>query len=143
MDPASESLDQTLAGILDGFEKHHRLDHSHDQIRQILRQILSRRGHGEAQVRLLEVNLFGSLSGWMEFILDERVAGRDAVPDFARHLRRAFLSHCRQRQIEPDTAVRMAIELATSIMDLALSFRKHLHLPADAQAHDAAPPGLP
>ena len=132
MDSPAVSLDHALARILDAFQTNSRLDHAHDQIRQVLRQILRQRNYDEARLRLLEVNLFGSLSGWMEFVLDERLAGRNAVPDFARHLQRAFLSHCRQYQIEPEIAVGMAVELATSIMDLALSFRKHLHLPLDA-----------
>jgi len=125
------SLDAALNDILDHFEKAHRLDRAHDQLRLALRAHLAARGYDEAMFRLLEVNLFGSLSGWMEFMLAERLQGRDAVPDFARHLRRAFLSHCREQAIEPDAAIQMVVELANTFMDLAVGFRRRLNLEDD------------
>ena len=77
---------------------------------------------------MLEVNLFGSLSRWMEFLLEEPAKGRDAVPDFARHLRRAFLAHCREHGVSPEVASNMVVELANSFMDLAVTYRKRLNL---------------
>lgn len=79
-------------------------------------------------MRLLEVNLLGNISGWMEFVLEERRQGRNMVPDFARHLRTAFLAHCREQQTTPDEAVSMSVELATSIMDLACAFRRQFSI---------------
>jgi hypothetical protein len=130
-------LDATADEILDRFDASQRLDRAHEQLRIALGEKLRGRGYEEAQIRLLAVNLFGSLSGWMEFILDERNKGRDAVPDFARHMRRAFLSHCREHAIEPSDAIRMVVELANTFMDLAVGFRNRLHLGDTETAADA------
>ncbi len=131
-DPAitqgASGLDDTLNEILEHFKNSNRLDHAHEQFREALREQLRQRGFPQEQLRLMEVNLFGSLSGWLEFILEERTAGRDAVPDFARHLRRAFLAHCRDYKVEPDVAIQMVVELANTFMDLAISYRKRLNL---------------
>ncbi|MDR2391550.1 MAG: hypothetical protein LBE84_07730, partial [Planctomycetota bacterium] len=70
----------------------------------------------------------GNLSGWMEFILEERRLGNNLIPDFARCLRTSFLAHCRERKTDPDEAVAMSIELATAIMDLACAFRRQLSI---------------
>ncbi|MCX7933833.1 MAG: hypothetical protein N3A66_01075, partial [Planctomycetota bacterium] len=117
MAEAEPSLDAVLSRLLAAFAAGGRCDQAHEQFRQTLRAILARSGYDERKIRLIEINLLGSLSGWMEFVLAEQAAGRNAVPDFARHLKRVFLVHCRQHQIEPEIAVQMAIELATAIMD--------------------------
>ena len=74
--------------------------------------------------RLVRLNVFGDLSTWMEFSLLEKTKGNNPVPDFARHLRKAFLAHCREMSMNPETAIQMAIELACSLMDIAITFRK-------------------
>ena len=114
--PGAPGLDTTLGEILKRFEDSSRLDHAHEIFRETLRAQLLQRGYPQDQLRLMEVNLFGSLSGWIEFILEEREAGRDAVPDFAHHLRRAFLVHCRDYKVEPDAAIQMVVELANTFM---------------------------
>lgn len=63
----------------------------------------------------------------MESVLGPREAGKNAIPDFARNLRQAFFVHCRDHKVEPEAAVRMAMEPASGIMDLTANFRKHLH----------------
>lgn len=130
LDSGEESLDKTLETILAHFRHTHRLDHAHELMQRSLRNRLAS-DYNEAEARLLEVNLFGSLSGWMAFMLQERMQDRDAVPDFARHLRRAFLAHCRTLEIDPDVALKMAVELANVLMDLAASYQRHLHLEDD------------
>ncbi len=130
MSDDAPSLDAVLNRLLETFAAGGHCDQAHEQFRQVLHSLVMRSGYDERKARLLEINLLGSLSGWVEFVLAEQAAGRNAVPDFARHLKRVFLVHCRQHKVDPDTAVRMAIELATAIMDLALSFRRHLNLPA-------------
>lgn len=126
---AGESLDETLDGILDEFLEDHRLDRAHERLRESLRLRLTARGAAPEMLQLLEVNLFGSLSGWMDFLIAEHRAGRDAVPSFARHLKHAFLAHCREHTTPPEDAVRIALELANAIMDIAIAFRRHLNLP--------------
>ena len=79
-------------------------------------------------MRLLEVNLLGSVSGWMEYALEERSRQHNVVPDFARHLRTAFLAHCREHHTDPNEAVGMSVELATAIMELACAFRRQLSI---------------
>jgi len=124
------SLDAVLNRLLAAFASGGRCDQAHEQFRQTLRAILERHGYDKRKTRLLEINLLGSLSGWIEFVLAEQEAGRNVVSDFARHLKRVFLVHCRQHRVEPEVAIKMAIELATAIMDLALTFRRYLKLPA-------------
>jgi hypothetical protein len=99
-----------------------------ETIRAALRDRLVHAGFEEQQIRLLEVNMLGNISGWMEYVLEERRGGKNAVPDFARHLRTAFFAHCREHNTTPDEAVAMAIELATAIMELAGSFRRQFSI---------------
>jgi hypothetical protein len=122
------SLDAALDEILRQFAENSRLDFAHERMEKALRRRLGEQGYDERVQHLLLANLFGSLSGWMEFLLTEKAAGRDAVPDFARLLRRAFLSHCRQHDMPAEEAISMAVELASVIMDLAIGFRRHLSL---------------
>lgn len=123
-----ENLDDTLETVLKQFRETGRMDHAHDAMHDSLRARLREAGFSEPQLRLLEVNLFGSLSGWMQYVLEERQQGRDAVPDFARLLRRSFLAHCRDLEVDPQEALRMVLELANELMGLAGSFQRHLHL---------------
>lgn len=124
----NKSIDAAFDEILDRFKSSGRLDHAHDLIRGALRDRLLANGIDESLLRLLEVNFLGSLSGWMEFALDEKLAGRDVVPDFARHLRRGFISHAREHDVQPEMAIAMAIELSSSIMNLACDFQRHMNL---------------
>jgi hypothetical protein len=118
------SIDQAVDRIVTRFRERGRVDMGTETIRAALRDRLSRTGIDDAQMRLLEVNLLGSISGWMEFALEERLEGRNVVPDFARHLRTSFTAHCREHNTPPDEAIAMSIELATAIMELAGSFRR-------------------
>ncbi len=124
-------LDGTLETVLERFVESRRLDRAHEDLRAALHARLSRGEFTPWEQRILEVNLFGSLSGWMDFLVKERQAGRDAVPDFARHLRRAFLTHCREGNLDAGEAVGMAVALAQEIMGIAVGFRKHLGLPEE------------
>lgn len=122
------SLDQAVDRIVSRFRERGRIDMGPETVRAALRDRLSHAGFEEQQMRLLEVNLLGSISGWMEFALEERREGRNVVPDFARHLRTSFLAHCREHKTSPDEAVAMSIELATAIMELASSFRRQFSI---------------
>jgi hypothetical protein len=122
------SLDHTLEIILERFVESRRLDRAHEDLRAALHRRFETADFSPWERRILEVNLFGSLSGWMDFLVKERQAGRDAVPDFARHLRRAFLAHCREGSLDPGEAVGMAVALAQEIMQIAVGFRRHLGL---------------
>ncbi|MCC8116959.1 MAG: hypothetical protein LIP18_07415 [Planctomycetes bacterium] len=124
------SLDQAVDRIVARFNERGRIDMGPETIRAALRDRLSHAGFEERSMRLLEVNLLGNISGWMEFALEERRAGRNVVPDFARHLRTSFLAHCREHKTPPDEAIAMSIELATAIMELAGSFRRQLTIGA-------------
>lgn len=126
--PEPASLDQAIDRVIARFRERGRIDMGPEIIRAALRDRLAYAGFGESEMRLLEVNLLGSISGWMEFALEERRGGRNVVPDFARHLRTAFLAHCREHKTSPDEAVAMSIELATAIMDLACAFRRQLSI---------------
>jgi len=75
---------------------------------------------------LLEINVLGGLAGWMEYVIENRLRGRDAVPDFARVLRHVFVAHCRRHEAPPEMAFNMAMELATALLDSALLFKRHL-----------------
>ncbi len=134
--PPPPNLNEVLGGIIDRFDQSRRLDRAHDVFRQALHQVMADRGCRPEMLRLLEVNLTGSLSGWMEFVLEERALGRNAVPDFARFLRRAFISHCREHKVDAATAITMAVELAGGIMGVAASVEKHLNLPAGSEDGD-------
>lgn len=118
------SMDKAVDRIIARFRERGRIDMGPEVIRAALRDRLVHSGFEEQEMRLLEVNLLGNVSGWMEFVLEERRHGRNMVPDFARHLRMAFLAHCREHKTDPDEAVAMSIELATAIMDLACAFRR-------------------
>lgn len=118
------SLDQALDRVVAKFREKGKVDMGPEVLRAALRDRLGHAGFNEREMRLLEVNLLGGVSGWMEYVLEERRYGKNLVPDFARHLRTAFFAHCREKQINPDEAVGMAIELATAIMDLACAFRR-------------------
>ena len=136
------SLDQAIDRVIARFRERGRIDMGPEIIRAALRDRLAHAGFAEQEMRLLEVNLLGNVSGWMEFVLEERHHGRNMVPDFARHLRTAFLAHCREHKTDPDEAVGMSIELATAIMDLACAFRRQLSIasggatPGDVDAGD-------
>ena len=132
------SLDQAIDRVVARFRERGRIDMGPEIMRAALRDRLQRGGFEEREMRLLEVNLLGSISGWMEFALDERRHGRNVVPDFARHLRTAFLAHCREHKTDPDEAIAMSIELATAIMDLACAFRRQFSIgSAGAPGSDA------
>lgn len=126
--PEPTSLDQAIDRVIARFRERGRIDMGPEVIRAALRDRLGHAGFEEQQMRLLEVNLLGNISGWMEFALEERKSGRNVVPDFARHLRTAFLAHCREHKTDPDEAVAMSIELATAIMDLACAFRRQFSI---------------
>lgn len=134
------SLDQAIDRVIARFRERGRIDMGPEIIRAALRDRLSHSGFEEQEMRLLEVNLLGNISGWMEFVLEERRGGRNMVPDFARHLRTAFLAHCREHKTDPDEAVAMSIELATAIMDLACAFRRQFSIASGgAAAGDVEP----
>ena len=135
------SLDQAVDRIVNRFRERGRIDMGPETIRAALRDRLSHAGFEDAQMRLLEVNLLGSISGWMEFALEERREGRNVVPDFARHLRTSFLAHCREHRTSPDEAIAMAIELATAIMELASSFRRQFSVAGGQTSGDASETG--
>ncbi len=118
------SLDQAVDRVVTRFRERGRIDMGPETVRAALRDRLACAGFEDEQIRLLEVNLLGSISGWMEFALEERREGRNIVPDFARHLRTSFLAHCREHRTSPDEAIAMSIELASAIMELASSFRR-------------------
>lgn len=131
------SLDQAVDRIITRFRERGRIDMGCETVRAALCDRLSHAGFEEGQMRLLEVNMLGNISAWMEFALEERKNGHNVVPDFVRHLRTAFLAHCREHKISPDEAIAMSIELATAIMGLAGSFRRLLGV-ADGSEADAA-----
>ncbi|MCL2001489.1 MAG: hypothetical protein FWG74_08655 [Planctomycetes bacterium] len=122
------SIDQAIDRAIARFRERGRIDMGSEIIRAALRDRLACAGFEEQEMRLLEVNLLGNLSGWMEFILEERRQGRNMVPDFARHLRTAFLAHCREHKTDPNEAISMSVELATAIMDLACAFRRQFSI---------------
>lgn len=135
------SLDQAVDRIVNRFRERGRIDMGPETVRAALRDRLSHAGFEDAQMRLLEVNLLGSISGWMEFALEERRAGQNVVPDFARHLRTSFLAHCREHDTSPDEAIAMSIELATALMEMATSFRRQLTIASGATSGDASETG--
>ncbi len=118
------SIDQAVDRVIARFRERGRIDMGPEIIRAALRDRLQHAGFAEREMRLLEVNLLGSISGWMELALEERRYDHNVVPDFARHLRTAFLAHCREHKVAPEEAIGMSIELATAIMDLACAFRR-------------------
>ena len=122
------SIDQAVDRVIARFRERGRIDMGPEIIRAALRDRLVHAGFQEHEMRLLEVNLLGSVSGWMEYALVERTHQRNVVPDFARHLRTAFLAHCREHHTDPEEAVGMSVELATAIMDLACAFRRQLSI---------------
>ncbi len=135
------SLDQAIDRVIARFRERGRIDMGPEVIRAALRDRLTHAGFAEQEMRLLEVNLLGNVSGWMEFVLEERRLGRNMVPDFARHLRTAFLAHCREHKTDPDEAVGMSIELATAIMELACAFRRQLSIGAGGGQTAGEEPG--
>lgn len=122
------SIDQAIDRATARFRERGRIDMGPEIIRAALRDRLGHAGFEESQMRLLEVNLLGNVSGWMEFVLEERRLGRNVIPDFARHLRTVFLAHCREHKINPAEAVSMSLELAAAIMDLACAFRRQFSI---------------
>ena len=127
-DAKPASIDQAIDRVVARFRERGRIDMGPEIIRAALRDRLSHAGFQEREMRLLEVNLLGSVSGWMEYALEERVRRHNVVPDFARHLKTAFLAHCREHHTDPNEAISMSIELATAIMDLAGAFRRQLSI---------------
>lgn len=132
LQPEPASIDKAIDRVVARFRERGRIDMGPEIIRAALRDRLMHAGFEEQEMRLLEVNLLGNVSGWMEFVLEERRHGRNMVPDFARHLRTAFLAHCREQKTDPDEAVGMSLELATAIMDLACAFRRQFNIGAGA-----------
>ena len=126
--PPPASIDQAVDRVIARFRERGRIDMGPEIIRAALRDRLVHAGFQENEIRLLEVNLLGSVSGWMEYALVERSHQRNVVPDFARHLRTSFLAHCREHHTDPSEAVGMSVELATAIMDLACAFRRQLSI---------------
>ncbi|MDR0361315.1 MAG: hypothetical protein LBJ46_01290 [Planctomycetota bacterium] len=137
-DPLPASIDQAFDRIVARFRERGRIDMGSEVIRAALRDRLAHSGFSDREMRLLEVNLMGNLSGWMEFILEERMHQHNVIPDFVRHLRTAFLAHCRERHTSPDEAVGLAIELATAIMELACAFRRQFSVAAGSASGDPA-----
>jgi hypothetical protein len=135
------SLDQAVDRVVTRFRERGRIDMGPETVRAALRDRLAHAGFESEQIRLLEVNLLGGISGWMEFALEERREGRNVVPDFARHLRNSFLAHCREHKTAPDEAIAMSIELATAIMDLASSFRRQFSVAGGQTSVDAPAAG--
>ena len=136
--PAPASMDQAIDRVIGRFRERGRIDMGPEVIRASLRDRLAHAGFEEQEMRLLEVNLLGNVSGWMEYVLEERRHGRNMVPDFARHLRTAFLAHCREHKTTPEEALSMSIELATAIMDLALAFRRQFSIGAAGAGSEEA-----
>ena len=134
--PEPISLDSAIDRVIARFRERGRIDMGTEIIRAALKERLSQEGFEEQQIRLLEVNLLGSVSGWMEFVLEERRNGRNVVPDFARHLRTSFFAHCREHKVDPDEAIAMSIELATAIMELACAFRRQFSIGSGGTAAD-------
>lgn len=130
------SIDQAVDRIIARFRERGRIDMGSETVRAALRDRLAHNGFEEQQIRLLEVNMLGNISAWMEFALEERKVGHNVIPDFARHLRTAFLAHCREHNVTPDEAVGMSIELATAIMGLASSFRRQFSIASGVPASD-------
>ncbi len=130
------SIDQAVDRIVSRFRERGRIDMGSETVRAALRDRLAHAGFEEQQQRLLEVNMLGNISGWMEFALEERKAGRNVIPDFARHLRTSFLAHCREHHTPPDVAIAMSIELATAIMELASSFRRQFSIGSGGAASE-------
>jgi len=124
--PSRPSLDRTLDRLLEVYARRSTLDGATEQLRDALAARLREAGVEESQRRLLEVNLLGNVAAWIEYVIEEREHGRDAVPDFARNLRKVFVTHCRKHALDPSVAVGMAMELATAILDLALLFESRL-----------------
>lgn len=120
------SIDQAVDRIASRYRERGRIDMGSETIRAAFRDRLGHAGFEETQLRLLEVNMLGNISAWMEFALEQRKSGQNVVPDFARHLRTAFLAHCRGHGTSPEEAIAMSIELATAIMEMASSFRRQL-----------------
>lgn len=139
--PEPVSIDQAVDRVITRFRERGRIDMGPEIIRAALRDRLTHAGFEEQEMRLLEVNLLGNISGWMEYVLEERRSQRNMVPDFARHLRTAFLAHCREHKVDPDEAVGMSIELATAIMDLALAFRRQFTIGAETADKTVAETG--
>jgi hypothetical protein len=135
-DQPPESMDAALDAWVERFRHTKRCDNAAEEFRALLRRRIEGAGLDGREARLLELNLLGSVSAWMEFSISERAAGHNVVPDFARHLSNAFLAHCRAQRIDPEVAVGMAVELATAIMSTACGFRRHLNLadPGEARA---------
>ncbi|MDR1611864.1 MAG: hypothetical protein LBT97_03660 [Planctomycetota bacterium] len=138
IEPTPASIDQAFDRIVARFRERGRIDMGSEVIRAALRDRLAHSGFRDHEMRLLEVNLLGNLSGWMEYILEERARQHNVIPDFARHLRTAFLAHCRERHTTPDEAIGLAIELATAIMELACAFRRQFSIASGASSEDAA-----
>ncbi len=128
------SIDQAVDRVIARFRERGRIDMGPEIIRAALRDRLQHAGFQEQEIRLLEVNLLGGISGWMEFALEERKVNHNVVPDFARHLRNAFLAHCREQQADLNDAVAMSIELATAIMGLACAFRRQFSVASGSGA---------
>jgi hypothetical protein len=130
------SLDQAIDRIIARFRERGRIDMGPEIIRAALRDRLAKAGFEEREMRLLEVNLLGNISGWIEFMLEERRLGRNMVPDFARHLRTAFLAHCREHKFDLAEASAMPVELAAAILELACAFRRQLSI--GSSGHEAS-----
>ncbi len=111
-----QSLDRALEQLVQEFEKTQRMDSGYEVMQAALMANLLARGYKPPLLHALELNLMGSLGGWVDFLLAERVAGRDRMQDFARHLRRAFLAHCEQHKIDSATATLLTVRMADAIL---------------------------
>ena len=111
-----QSLDKTLDQLLEQYEKTQRMDNGYEMMQAALMGNLLARGYRPPLLHALELNIMGSLGGWVDFLLAERMAGRDRVNDFARHLRHAFMAHCEQHKIDTQTAVLLNLRMANAIL---------------------------
>lgn len=116
-----QSLDGALELLLNEFDKTKRLDNGYEVLQSVLMGNLLSRGYKPPLLYALELNLMGSLGGWVDFLISERVAGRDRIQDFARHLRRAFLAHCEQHEIDSATATLLTVRMANAILGASTS----------------------
>jgi hypothetical protein len=126
-----ESVDEVLDDIILSYRATSRIDGASERVRKALHSRLRWREIDDAQIRLFEVNVLENLSSWIEFVIEENGKGRNRIPDFARNLQHVFIAHCRQHQLDPTVALSMAVELATAIIDTALSFKRLLRIEAE------------
>ena len=137
------SVDEALDRILEKYRKTGRTEMASEAIRATFRDRLTHAGFAGRDLHLLEANLLGNVSGWIEFALEERAQGRNIIPDAVRQFRTVFLAHCRQQRVNPDDALAMAIELATAVMEMACAFRRQFTIGSGSSQQDAGGKGKP